>query len=40
VPIHAGDTPQSLHDRIRQVEHRLLPDVVRQLAQQRLVASR
>jgi phosphoribosylglycinamide formyltransferase-1 len=40
VPIHNDDTPETLHDRIREVEHRLLPDVVRQLAEGRLVASR
>lgn len=40
VPVHAGDTPQSLHDRIRQAEHRLLPDVVRRLAEQRMPVSR
>jgi phosphoribosylglycinamide formyltransferase 1 len=40
VPVHAGDTPEWLHDRIRQAEHRLLPDVVRQLAEQRIPVSR
>jgi phosphoribosylglycinamide formyltransferase-1 len=40
VPVHAGDTPESLHDRIRQAEHRLLPDVVRQLSEQRIPVSR
>ena len=29
VPIHAGDTPETLHARIRQVEHRLLPEAAR-----------
>ncbi len=28
VPVRAGDTPESLHDRIREAEHRLLPRVV------------
>jgi phosphoribosylglycinamide formyltransferase-1 len=28
VPIEPGDTPDSLHDRIKAVEHRLLPDAV------------
>lgn len=28
VPVHPGDTPDSLHGRIREVEHRLLPHVV------------
>ena len=31
VPVLAGDTPESLHERIKAVEHRLLPDVVRDL---------
>ena len=31
VPILPGDTPASLHARIRVVEHRLLPEVVREL---------
>jgi phosphoribosylglycinamide formyltransferase 1 len=31
VPVLAGDTPQSLHERIKSVEHRLLPEVVREL---------
>ena len=31
VPVIPGDTPQSLHERIRAVEHRLLPEVVRDL---------
>ena len=31
VPIVAGDTPESLHARIKAVEHRLLPEVVREL---------
>lgn len=31
VPVLAGDTPETLHARIRAVEHRLLPDVVREL---------
>ena len=29
VPIHAGDTPETLHARIREVEHRLLPEAAR-----------
>jgi phosphoribosylglycinamide formyltransferase 1 len=32
VPIVAGDTRESLHARIREVEHRLLPEVVKELA--------
>jgi phosphoribosylglycinamide formyltransferase 1 len=32
VPVLAGDTPASLHERIRAVEHRILPEVVRELA--------
>jgi phosphoribosylglycinamide formyltransferase-1 len=31
VPVLAGDTPESLHERIKSVEHRLLPEVVREL---------
>ena len=27
----AGDTAETLHERIRSVEHRLLPEVVREL---------
>jgi phosphoribosylglycinamide formyltransferase-1 len=29
VPVEAGDTPETLHERIRAVEHRLLPEAVR-----------
>jgi phosphoribosylglycinamide formyltransferase-1 len=31
VPVVAGDTPESLHERIKTVEHRLLPEVVWEL---------
>lgn len=31
VPVLPGDTPETLHARIKVVEHRLLPDVVREL---------
>ena len=31
VPVLAGDTPRTLHERIKAVEHRLLPEVVREL---------
>jgi len=31
VPVRAGDTPESLRARVQEVEHRLLPEVVRQL---------
>ena len=31
VPVLPGDTPETLHARIREVEHRLLPEVVREL---------
>ncbi|TMK90229.1 MAG: phosphoribosylglycinamide formyltransferase [Actinobacteria bacterium] len=31
VPVVAGDTPATLHERIKRVEHRLLPRVVRDL---------
>lgn len=33
VPIVAGDTPQSLHERIHEVEHRVLPDVAGRLVE-------
>jgi len=29
VPIHPDDTPESLHARLQSVEHRLLPETVR-----------
>jgi phosphoribosylglycinamide formyltransferase 1 len=32
VPVRVGDTRASLHARIREVEHRLLPEVVKELA--------
>ena len=31
VPVLAGDTAETLHERIQSVEHRLLPEVVREL---------
>ena len=31
VPVLPGDTPETLHERIKSVEHRLLPEVVREL---------
>jgi phosphoribosylglycinamide formyltransferase-1 len=31
VPVLAGDTPETLHERIKTVEHRLLPEVVKDL---------
>ncbi|HEU5245125.1 MAG TPA: phosphoribosylglycinamide formyltransferase [Gaiellaceae bacterium] len=31
VPVLVGDTPETLHERIKSVEHRLLPEVVREL---------
>ena len=33
VPVLVGDTRDSLHARIREVEHRLLPEVVRELSE-------
>jgi phosphoribosylglycinamide formyltransferase 1 len=33
VPVLAGDTPETLHERIKSVEHRLLPEVVRELCE-------
>ena len=35
VPVHAGDTVETLRARVQAVEHRLLPRVVRQLASAR-----
>ncbi len=32
MPVHAGDTPDTLATRVRTVEHRLLPAVVLALA--------
>ena len=32
VPVNSGDTSESLHARIQEAEHRLLPEVVRDLA--------
>jgi phosphoribosylglycinamide formyltransferase-1 len=32
VPVLPDDTPETLHARIREVEHRLLPEVVRELS--------
>jgi phosphoribosylglycinamide formyltransferase-1 len=31
VPVLAGDTPETLHARIKEIEHRLLPRVVEDL---------
>ncbi len=31
VPVLAGDTAETLHERIKQIEHRVLPEVVREL---------
>jgi len=31
VEVLAGDTPETLHERIKAIEHRLLPEVVREL---------
>jgi phosphoribosylglycinamide formyltransferase-1 len=33
VPVLVGDTRETLHARIREVEHRLLPEVVKELAE-------
>lgn len=33
VPVISGDTPARLHARIQEEEHRLLPDIVRQIAE-------
>ena len=31
VPVHEGDTPETLHERIKQIEHELLPRVIGEL---------
>ena len=36
VPVLSGDTPEKLHARIQAEEHKLLPDIVRQIAEQTL----
>jgi phosphoribosylglycinamide formyltransferase-1 len=36
VPVKAGDTTEILHARIQEAEHRLLPEVVRDLAEGRI----
>ena len=36
VPVQAGDTVESLHARIQAAEHRLLPEVVRDLAMRKI----
>jgi len=33
VPVHGDDTPETLHARIREIEHRLLPRVVGELCE-------
>ncbi|MEW5702514.1 MAG: phosphoribosylglycinamide formyltransferase [Candidatus Zixiibacteriota bacterium] len=35
VPVHPGDTPEQLRDRVLAVEHELLPDAIEAFAQQR-----
>jgi phosphoribosylglycinamide formyltransferase-1 len=37
VPVHDGDTPETLHARLQKVEHQLLPDVVRDWCSGRLI---
>jgi len=37
VPVHAGDTAERLRERIREVEHRILPDAVRLFAAGRVL---
>ena len=36
VHVHPGDTAESLHGRIQEAEHRLLPEVIRDLAEGRI----
>jgi phosphoribosylglycinamide formyltransferase 1 len=31
VPVLSGDTPETLHARIKEIEHRLLPRIVEEL---------
>jgi folate-dependent phosphoribosylglycinamide formyltransferase PurN len=38
VPVHDHDTPETLHERIKAVEHRLLPQAVRMFLDRRVVA--
>ena len=38
VPVHEDDTPETLHKRIKAVEHRLLPQAVRMFLDRRVVA--
>jgi phosphoribosylglycinamide formyltransferase 1 len=38
VPVHDDDTPATLHERIKAVEHRLLPQAVRMFLDRRVVA--
>ncbi len=40
VPVLSGDTPARLHARIKAEEHRLLPDIVRQIAEREPSLSR
>jgi phosphoribosylglycinamide formyltransferase-1 len=35
VPVLDGDTPETLHERIKEVEHRLYPETIRRFASQR-----
>ncbi len=37
VPVRTGDTPESLHARIHEAEHRLLPEVIHDLAAGKIV---
>ena len=37
IPVRAGDTPNSLHARIQEAEHRLLPEVIHDLAAGKIV---
>ena len=39
VPVEAGDTSESLHDRIRQAEHRCYPEALRLIAAGRVAVS-
>jgi len=36
VPVLAGDTPETLHQRLHEVEHRLFPEAIRLFAEKRL----
>lgn len=38
VPVFADDTPETLHERIKEVEHRLYPETIRRFIEQPVIA--